>query len=442
MGLALVTDLYELTMAASYLRRGMTAPATFSLFVRRLPPHRGFVVAAGLDDVLRVLERFAFDETDAAWLREHGFTDRDVDALCELRFTGDVRAVPEGRVMFANEPLLEITAPLPVAQLVETIVLNQITYQTAIASKAARCAIAADGRASLVDFGLRRTFGIEAGMAATRATVIAGFSGTSNVAAAKAYGLQAVGTMAHAYVEAFPTEREAFTAFAEDFPERATFLVDTYDTLTGVATALDVVDSLGIHGHIGVRLDSGDLLALSRATRELLDRAGRASVAIYASGGLDELDVHDLLEAGAPIDSFGLGTRIGISADAPSLDSVYKLVEYDGRPVMKLSAGKATLPGPKQVFRADLDHGDVLALQNERPAAAATPLLVDVMRDGRRTEPPGSLSAAAARLSADLARLPPRTRDLRAPTPIEVHVSDALEQLAHEVGARHRRRHT
>ncbi|MGD9995976.1 MAG: nicotinate phosphoribosyltransferase [Ilumatobacteraceae bacterium] len=440
MGLALVTDLYELTMAASYLRRGMTAPATFSLFVRKLPPHRGFVVAAGLDDVLTVLEHLAFDESDAAWLREHGFADRDVDALCDLRFTGDVRAMPEGRVLFANEPLLEITAPLPVAQLVETIVLNQITYQTTIASKAARCTIAAAGRASLVDFGLRRTFGIEAGMAATRATAIAGFAGTSNVAAAKAYGLHAVGTMAHAYVEAFPTEREAFTAFAEDFPDRATFLVDTYDTLTGVATAVEVADHLGLHGRTGVRLDSGDLLSLSLAARDLLDRAGRSSVSIYASGGLDELDVQDLLDAGAPIDSFGLGTRIGISADAPSLDSVYKLVEYDGRPVMKLSPGKSTLPGPKQVFRADPDRGDVLALCSEPPPGAATPLLVEVMRDGRRTEPPASLAAAAARLAADLARLPPRTLDLRAPTPIEVHVSEALESLAHEVSAAHRRR--
>jgi nicotinate phosphoribosyltransferase len=442
MGLALVTDLYELTMTAGYLRRGMTAPATFSLFVRKLPPNRGFMVAAGLDDVLSVLERFAFDESDAAWLREHGFSSRDVDALCDLRFTGDVRAVPEGRVVFANEPLLEITAPLPVAQLVETIVLNQITYQTAIASKAARCTVAAAGRASLIDFSLRRTFGIEAGMAATRATAIAGFTGTSNVAAAKAYGLQAVGTMAHAYVEAFPSEREAFTAFAEDFPDRATFLVDTYDTLTGVATAVEVLDRLGIHGRAGVRLDSGDLLSLSRATRDVLDRAGRSSVAIYASGGLDEIDVHDLLEAGAPIDSFGLGTRIGISSDAPSLDSVYKLVEYDGRPVMKLSAGKATLPGPKQVHRGDLDHGDVLALRAERPPGSSSPLLGEVMRDGRRTEPPTSLPAAAARLAGDLSRLPPRTRDLRAPTPIDVHVSEALEALAHEVSAQHRRRTT
>ncbi|MBI5089724.1 MAG: nicotinate phosphoribosyltransferase, partial [Actinobacteria bacterium] len=304
-GLALVTDLYELTMAASYLRRGMTGPATFSLFVRKLPPHRGFLVAAGLDDVLTVLERLAFDESDARWLLEHGFSHSDVEALSGLRFTGDVRAVPEGRIVFANEPLLEITAPLPIAQLVETIVLNQITYQTAIASKAARCTIAADGRASLFDFSLRRTFGIEAGMAATRAAAIAGFAGTSNVAAAKAYGLPAVGTMAHAYIEAFPSEREAFVAFAEDFPDRATFLVDTYDTLQGVATVLVVIEHLGIHGRAGVRLDSGDLLSLSRSARELLDRGGRSSVAIYASGGLDELDVQDLLDAGAPIDSFG-----------------------------------------------------------------------------------------------------------------------------------------
>jgi nicotinate phosphoribosyltransferase len=264
--------------------------------------------------------------------------------------------------------------------------------------------------------------------------------GTSNVAAARAYGLHALGTMAHAYIEAFPNEREAFQAFAEDFPDRSTFLVDTYDTLAGVANAVDVIEQLGLHGRLGVRLDSGDLLALSRSTRRLLDERGHSSIAILASGGLDELDVMDLLDAGAPIDSFGVGTRVGISADAPSVDSVYKLVEHDGRPVMKLSPGKTTLPGAKQVYRSDLDRGDVLALRSETAPPGATPLLVDVMRDGRRLEPAHTIAVAAARLAGDLDRLPPRTRDLRAPTPIDVHVSDELEALARATSARHRHR--
>ena len=356
MGLGLVHDLYELTMAASYLRRGMTQPATFSLFARRLPARRGFLVAAGLDDVLRLLPQVAFDDAQLAWLAGQGFDAAALDGFRELRFTGDVWAVPEGQVVFPDEPLLEVTAPLPEAQLVETIVLNQVTYQTALATKAARCRLAAGGRAALVDFSLRRTHGLEAGMAAARASAIAGFEGTSNVEAARRLGVAGVGTMAHSYVEAFPSEREAFVAFAEDWPDRTTFLVDTYDTLTGVETALDVARALGLRD-VGVRLDSGDLLALSKQARRLLDAAGRPDVRIVASGGLDEHDVQDLLDRGAPIDTFGLGTNMGVSADAPSLDTAYKLVEYAGRPVMKLSSGKETLPGPKQVYRGRPGRG-------------------------------------------------------------------------------------
>jgi nicotinate phosphoribosyltransferase len=432
-----VTDLYELTMAASYLRRGMTRRATFSTFVRRLPPNRGFLVAAGLDDVLRLLEEFAFDDSDAAWLAAHGFGAADVAALRDLRFTGDVWAVPEGTVVFADEPLIEVTGPLPEAQLVETIVLNQLTFQTALATKAARCQLAADGRASLIDFSMRRTHGLEAAHAAARAAAIAGFAGTSNVAAARALGVPAVGTMAHSYIEAFPNEADAFLAFAEDFPDRPTFLVDTYDTLAGVANALAVTERLRLPARIGVRLDSGDLLALSREVRRLLDRAGHDDAVIVASGGLDEHDVQRLLDAGAPIDSFGVGTRIGISADAPSLDSVYKLVEYDGRPVMKLSPGKQTRPGPKQVYRGAPGEPDLLAARSEAPPAAASPLLVPVMRDGQRIGTPEPLDAARARLADALGRLPATARELGGPTPVEVRVSDQLEALTRRVSAEH-----
>ena len=433
MGLALTTDLYELTMAASYLARGMTEQATFSLFVRDLPPDRGFLVAAGLDELLEVLTNFAFDDDDLTWLAGQGFDGPILEAFAALRFRGDVWAIPEGHVVLPNEPLLEVTAPLPQAQLVESIVLNQITYRTALATKAARCRMAARGRASLIDFSLRRTHGIEAGLAAARAAAIAGFAGTSNADAARRLGIPAVGTMAHSYIEAFPTEREAFIAFATDFPTRTAFLVDTYDTATGVSTALDVAAALDLRGNLAVRIDSGDLLELSRHSRRQLDAAGRSDVTIMASGGLDEFDVERLLDEGAPIDTFGVGTRVGVSADAPSLETVYKLVEYDGRPTMKLSVGKQTRPGPKQVYRRDMNDGDVLAERSEPAPPGFVPLLVEVMRAGERTRSPEDIAVAANRFSADLARLPESARRLRRPTVPDVRVSDRLNQLTQQV---------
>jgi nicotinate phosphoribosyltransferase len=439
-GLALTTDLYELTMAASYLARGMTESATFSLFVRDLPPDRGFLVAAGLDDVLQVLENYAFDDDDLGWLAEHGFDRAALDGFGALRFTGDVWAIPEGHVVLPNEPLIEVTAPLPEAQLVESILLNQITFQTVLATKAARCRIAARGRASLVDFSLRRTHGIEAGLAAARAAAIAGFAGTSNVDAARRLGIPAVGTMAHSYVEAFPTEREAFTAIATDFPQRTAFLVDTYDTVTGVETALEVAAALDLRGPLAVRIDSGNLLDLSRQARGVLDAAGRSDATIMVSGGLDEFDVERLLNEGGPINAFGVGTRIGVSADAPSLETVYKLVEYAGRPTMKLSVGKETMPGPKQVYRQDMHEGDLLAERSEPAPPGADPLLIEVMRNGRRTQPTEEIAVAAGRLAADLARLPESATVLRNPTVPHLRVSQQLETLTQQVAATHRRR--
>jgi nicotinate phosphoribosyltransferase len=432
-GSAQLVDLYELTMAASYLRRDMTEMATFSLFVRRLPPGRGFLVAAGLDDALGLLESFSFGDDDLGWLAARGFTPEDLERFAGLRFTGDVWAVREGELVFADEPLLEVTAPLPEAQLVETILLNQLTYQTALTTKAARCRLATAGRAALVDFSFRRTQGIEAGMRAARAAAIADFAGTSNVAAAMDLGWVAVGTMAHSYIEAFPDERTAFRAFARDFPDRATFLVDTYDTLDGVAAALDVADELGLEGAFGVRLDSGDLLELSLAARELLDGAGRTDALIVASGGLDEFEVARLLDAGAPIDVFGVGTRIGVSADAPSLDSAYKLVEYAGRPVMKLSPGKETLPFPKQVHRRDLHHPDVIALRDDPRPPSGRPLLVPVMRGGQRTVAPEPIAQIRARLVAAIESLPASMAKLDAepPTPtVSPALRDATDSLA------------
>ncbi|HLN15986.1 MAG TPA: nicotinate phosphoribosyltransferase [Acidimicrobiales bacterium] len=435
---ALLTDLYELTMAASYLKRGMTAPATFSLFVRRLPPTRRFLVAAGLEHCLAYLEAFSFEAADLEYLGHLGFDDDTVARFAQVRFTGRVRAVPEGRIAFAEEPLLEVTAPIAEAQLVETALLNQLTFQTALASKAARARLAADDRIELVEFGFRRTHGTEAGMAAARCAAMVGFAATSNVEAARRYGLVAAGTMAHSYVEAFPSELEAFSAFGADLPGRATFLVDTYDTLDGVRHAIEVINQLGLEQVAAVRLDSGDLPALARATRGLLDEAGLASVQIFVSGGLDEMDLARFVAQGVPVDAAGLGTRLGVAADAPYLDSAYKLVAYGGRPVVKLSEGKASLPGAKQVFRGPgLD--DVLALADEAVPAGSEPLLLEVMAGGRRLRPPGTagdtLAAARQVFEADLAELPRAARGLdQGPGPAAT-LSPALRQLTGEVRA-------
>ncbi|MEW6058591.1 MAG: nicotinate phosphoribosyltransferase [Actinomycetota bacterium] len=429
---ALLTDLYELNMAASYLRRGMEQAATFSLFVRRLPQKRAFLVAAGLEPCLEFLEGFAFEEEDLRYLADSlGYDQHTIERFHSLRFEGDVWAVPEGRVVFADEPILEVTAPIAVAQLVETYLLNQITFQTTIASKAARCRMAARDR-ELVDFAFRRTQGADAAMAVARTTAMVGFVATSNVEAARRYGLRAAGTMAHSYIQSFPSEAEAFRAFAEDFPDRTTFLVDTYDTLNGVRTAIEVIEKLGIgsSGRLGVRLDSGDLGELARAARALLDEAGLPNVRIFASGGLDETDVDRLVSAGAPIDAFGIGTRVGVSADAPYLDSVYKLVEYEGRPVLKLSEAKATEPGRKQIFRGP--DGDVIGLRDEPAPTGTQSMLVPVMLGGKRTGPPRSLTTARRLFEADLIRIPETAKRFRDPRPMKPTFSRALVRLTKE----------
>ena len=438
MGRALLTDLYELNMASSYLRRGMTAPATFSLFVRNLPEDWGFLVACGLDRCLDFLEGFRFTDEDLAYLaNEQGYHEATLEAFANLRFTGSVRAVPEGRIVFADEPLLEVTAPLPEAQLVESYLLNQVTYQTAVASKGARCRLAAPD-ASMVDFSFRRVHGAEAGLRVARATAIVGFTATSNVEAARTLGLRATGTMAHSYVEAFPSEIEAFRAFAEDFPDRVVLLVDTYDTAHGVRNAIEVAGELRRRGqHLtGIRLDSGDLARLAIEARRALDEAGLEEVQILASGGLDEHEIARLVSRDAPIDAYGVGTKVGVAEDAPALDSVYKLVEYASEPVCKLSRRKATLPGPKQVWRTPRE--DVIGLDSEEGPEEGEPLLVEVMKAGRRLDD-GSIEAAAARFAADLDALPHEVRSLR-PAPYSVERTPALIQLASEVAERMRAR--
>jgi nicotinate phosphoribosyltransferase len=440
MGLALLTDLYELNMAASYLRRGMTEPATFSLFVRRLPARWGFLVACGLEGCLDYLEALRFSQEDLDYLRgEQGYPDEVLEAFARFRFTGDVRAVPEGRVVFAEEPLLEVTAPLPEAQLVESYLLNQMTYQTAVASKAARCRLAAPGK-TLVDFSFRRVHGTEAALAVARATAIAGFAATSNVEGARTLGLRAAGTMAHSYVAAFSSEAEAFRAFAEDYPDRVVLLVDTYDTRAGVERAIEAANDLAARGGrlVGIRLDSGDLAALASEARAMLDGAGLADVQILASGGLDEDVIDELERQRAPIDAYGVGTKVGVAADAPALDSVYKIVSYAGRPLAKLSAAKATLPGSKQVWRLPGWAGDVVGLRDEPGPAGAQPLLAPMMESGRRVAG-DDIGEAEERLAADLEDLPPAIRSLDG-GPYEVSASSALRELAANVEQRIRTR--
>jgi nicotinate phosphoribosyltransferase len=431
---ALSTDLYEVTMAVSYLRRELVGPATFSLFVRQLPGQRGFLVCAGLDDCLGYLESFRFTSGEVAYVADLlGLTSDDRDRLRALRFTGEVWAMPEGRVVTAGEPLIEVTAPAAEAQLVETALLNFITFQTSVATKAARCRMAAP-HAQLVDFSLRRTQSLHSGLRVARATAIAGWEATSNVEAARAYGLTASGTMAHSYVEAFPNERAAFVAFARDFPSRTTFLVDTYDTLTGVRTAAEVIRELGLDEASGIRLDSGDLGELAVQSRAILDAAGLRQVRIVASGGLDEYALDELSRRAAPIDAYGVGTKVGVAADAPYLDTAYKLVQFGDRPVFKLSLGKATLPGPKQVFRGP-GLTDQLGLRGQQPPPGTEPLLRRVMASGRRAEPLDTLSRARARCAADLAKLTGEHRRLHDPIPLKATLTPQLLDYAREAGA-------
>ncbi|MCQ4082065.1 nicotinate phosphoribosyltransferase [Streptomyces sp. RB6PN25] len=429
-------------MACSYLREGMTGSATFSLFARAMPPQRGFLVAAGIEPALGLLGDYRIGPEELTVIA--GLLHRpesDLRALLGMRFEGDVWAVPEGSVVLAGEPLVEVTAPLPQAQLVETLLLNQVSHQTAVASKAARCVLAARGR-PVVDFSLRRTHGLSAGEQAARLGAMTGFAATSHMGAAAAYGVPATGTMAHSYVEAFRSEEEAFRAFARAWPGAVTFLVDTYDTEAGVAAAARVLLELReaegqqARQQCAVRLDSGDLADLSVRARRILDAAGLPDVRIVASGGLDEYAIDALLGAGAPIDVFAVGTKVGVCADAPSLDTAYKLVAYEGRPVMKLSSAKMTAPGAKQVYRRP-GYADVIALRDEPcPADGGVPLLRPMMLGGRRTGPDSvqeALSAAHMRFTADLVALPEEAKRIHDPVAPVATDSAALTKLTHDV---------
>lgn len=430
---ALSTDLYELTMATSYLRRGMRGPATYSLFVRKLPAHRGFLVCAGLTDALDFLASFRFTPEELDYVGATlGLAEPDLERLAGLRFTGDVWAIPEGTIVTAGEPLLEVTAPIAEAQLVETALLNYVSFQTTVASKAVRCRLAAP-HVRLVDFSMRRTQSLQAAMHVARASYLAGFDATSNVAAGRAFGLPVTGTMAHSYVQAFASEGAAFRAFAEDFPEQPTFLVDTYDSLAGVHAAIEVIHGLGLDDRAAIRLDSGDLGRQALASRAALDAAGLYRVRIVASGSLDEYAVDALVRSGAPIDAYGIGTKIGVSADAPYLDTAYKLVAYDDHPMFKLSPGKATLPGRKQVFRAP-GAADQVGLREQSAPQGTVPLLRPAMIAGRRVEA-DSLDAARRRCAEGLTDLGEHQRRLLHPVPLIAATTPELHDYAVAVGA-------
>ncbi len=448
---ALLTDFYQLTMAQAYWRSGVTGHASFSLFFRRLPPTRAYLVFAGLESILAYLEDLKFSAEDLDYLEDLGrFDPAFLEYLAGLRFTGQVRAMPEGAVCFPNEPVLEVSSPVIEAQVVETFLLNQVTFQTNIASKTARVVNAADGR-PVYEFGARRTHGADAAMLAARCGFLAGQAGTSNVKAAAKYRIRPVGTMAHSFVMAFEHEIDSFRAYAASFPDSCTLLVDTYDTLAGVRNAIQVARDLARGGHelAGVRIDSGDLGRLAAATRSMLDDAGLQNAQIVVSGGLDEYGVDALVREGWPIDAFGVGTKVGVSADAPYLDSAYKLVDYFGRPVLKLSADKATMPGCKQVFRltgrAGEYRGDVIGrLGDTPPEHDATELLEVVMSDGRRTSPPPELTELRQACLDSVAKLPEPHRRIHSPATYPVTLSDTLKrlqsQVAHQVTNREQRK--
>ncbi|MBS0533432.1 MAG: nicotinate phosphoribosyltransferase [Proteobacteria bacterium] len=439
----LLTDLYELNMVQAYLDNGENGEAVFEFFVRRLPARRGFLVAAGLEDVLDYLETLCFSPSEIEWLKSTGrFRDNFLDYLRNFRFTGDVHAIPEGTVCYPHEPLVRITAPLPQAQIVESRLINILHFQTLIASKAARMVLAAPGKI-LSDFGLRTAHGAEAGLYSARASYIAGFGGAANVLAGERYGIPVVGTMAHSFIQVHDDEAVAFETFARARPQDVILLIDTYDTAAGARKVVELAPRLKADGVAvrGVRIDSGDLIASARQVRVILDQGGLKDTVILVSGGINEDVLQTMMKEAAPIDGFGIGVNLDASIDAPSLDCAYKLQEYKGTPKRKLSEGKQTWPGRKQVFRRygsdGRMSGDLLALEADK--AEGEPLITQVMRAGKRLAPAPALAEIRERAARDLERLPEPLQQLQPDTEYPVKVADSLVALAKEADARTKR---
>lgn len=435
--MSLFTDYYELTMCASYFDNKNFERATFDLFVRRLPENRSYFLFAGLEEALRYLESITFTAEHVAYLKKQGFNQDFLDYLSAFKFTGDVWAVSEGTVTFPNEPLIRVTAPIIEAQLVETFLLNTVNLQTMIATKASRVVHAARGK-TVIEFGLRREPGVDAGMKVARSSYIAGCQGTSNVLAGKVFGIPVFGTMAHSFVMSYPKEIDAFRAFVKTFPNKSTLLIDTYDSVSGAEKAAIIAKELEVKGFKlgGVRLDSGDLAKISQKIREILDKQGLAYAQIFASGDLDEYKIQELLDAGVQIDAFGVGTKMGTSADRPYLDVIYKLCEtMDSNgsfsPIMKLSSDKNTLPGRKQVCRFKDVNGsfekDVIVLDNEK--MQGEPLLKQVMKNGKITYMLPSLETIRANAAENLDKLPERYKALNDAPFYPVELSGNLQKL-------------
>jgi nicotinate phosphoribosyltransferase len=436
----LLTDLYQLNMIQAYLDHGDTQTAVFEFFVRTLPRRRGFLLAAGIEQALDYLENLRFPAEDIAWLKSTGrFKSNMLEYLAAFRFTGDVHAMAEGTAFFASEPILRVTAPLPQAQFVETRLINILHFQSLVAAKAARCILAAPGKL-LVDFGLRRAHGAEAGLMAARASYLAGFAGTATVLAGERFGIPLYGTMAHSFIEAFDDEAVAFEAFARARPDGLTLLLDTYDTEAAARKVVALAPRLKASGITirSVRLDSGDLAALAKSVRQILDQGGLAEVTIFASGGLDEDSLAEFARQATPIDGYGVGTSLTTSADVPNVDCVYKLQEYAGLPRRKKSEQKATWPGRKQVWRrygADSRMtGDVLAVEGHDKDGQK--LLAPVMQNGRRLRPPEPLAEIKLRAKRELERLPEPLRRLDPDATYPVEVAPELRDLAAEVDRR------
>ncbi len=435
--MSLFTDLYELTMCASYFDNKKFELATFDLFIRRLPPNHGYFLFAGLEQALQYLETVHFTEEHLAYLRRLGFKEDFLDYLKGFKFTGEVWAIPEGSVVFPSEPLIRVTAPIIEAQLVETFLLNTVNVQTMIASKASRVVQAAKGK-TVVEFGLRREHGVDAGMKVARASYIAGAAGTSNVLAGLAYNIPVFGTMAHSFVMSFEKEIEAFRAFTRTFPEKSTLLIDTYDCLAGAEKAAAVAKELEQLGFKlgGVRLDSGDLVQVSRKVRAILDAKGLGYVNIFASGDLDEFKIAELQSKGAKVSAFGVGTKMGTSADYPFTDVIYKLCETQNaagefQPIMKLSKDKLTLPGRKQVYRFTDDKGylsnDVITLADETPKGK--PLLQKMITAGKIIYQLPSLKEIREFAAKNVAGLPAKYRKINGPPEYPVELSQKLKAM-------------
>jgi nicotinate phosphoribosyltransferase len=442
--MSMLTDLYELTMCASYFEHKRFEPATFDLFIRRLPPNRSYFLFAGLEQVLLFLEKMRFTEEHIEYLKSLGFKDDFLDYLKNFRFSGDVWAIPEGTVVFPNEPLIRVTAPIIEAQLIETFLLNTINLQTTIATKASRVVYAAKGR-PVIEFGLRREHGVDAGMKVARASYIAGCNGTSNVLAGMVYGIPVFGTMAHSFIMFFNNELEAFRAFAKTFPDKSTLLIDTFDNIKGALNAVKVARELERQGFKlrGVRIDSGDLVTISQEVRRILNENGLSYAQIFASGDLDEYKIEELLSKGAEIDAFGVGTKMGTSADRPYVDIIYKLCERANEkgefiPVMKLSEGKVTLPGRKQVFRFSDEKGnfvkDIIALEGED--IDGEPLLIKVMERGKIVYELPSLEEIRRRALDNLTRLPDKYKRLKKAAKYPVRLSPKLRRLIKELSVK------